>query len=57
VLGIVGALDPHTHKVNQASLSGACLPSAFSPQPSTLRPAPLVRGLSQGPETHKIHSI
>lgn len=22
VLGIVGALDPHTHKTNQASLSG-----------------------------------
>lgn len=22
VLGVVGALDPHTHKTNQASLSG-----------------------------------
>lgn len=50
MLGIIGALDPHTHKMNQAKLSGEgkLEEEGVRPQRPEHLPGPHVAGLQLG---------
>lgn len=50
MLGIIGALDPHTHKMNQAKLSGEgkLEEEGVRPQRPDHLPAPHMAGLQLG---------